>query len=897
MIITMRNSSYILLFSLLLGFNILPRVSLAQTTLHNTEVNEKYGIFGIVSNIKQLYKSGMYTSAISLYKNNKELLSQERRAESEAWGYSILSAVKVQKREVDGLISEYAAKYPDSFLLARILLVRADICFNNRDFNKSKELLSEIEPKNLNIEDIDEYYFKRGYSEMVTGNDEAALALFEKITYETTTFITRSATYFSAGIYFKNGKYKEAAELYSIVDEEKRYGNMSRYRILECKMKLGEYDYIIQEGERIFMSATLDEKKGLARILSEAFYRRGDSKWANYYFNIYSTGEDSLSRKDSYYAALLHYDMKEYSRAAQLFENAGDIKDSLGQSAYFNMGKAFVMLGDKERAIEAFRKSASSNVDMELKGEAKFLCTKLEFDLNRKAENMKEILNIESLTQKQRDELYFYIASSQIDSGNYKMAVITLKKIKYPDREATSTLQKVLFLGGMRGISRGSYKNAAPLFNDALKFRGFNNYIEIMSQYWLAECYYRLNKYHSALNILRELQSDSSFKKSNKYADSFFDSGYCLFKEGAYSKALVEFTLYLKYKEITEAESSTGRGAECALRIADCYYHSGEYEKAATIYEKRAIADLYSDLHIPFQAAISYGMAGFAEKKQALLYEILDKGKSNSPYYSNAAYELGLQLIQTSKSDEAEEVFKTLAKGEDTTFRYKALFNLGTINLNRQNYNSALKFYKMVVSQNPGSKEASDALSGVENIYQIIGKGEEFNHFIDSLQNTQRAERVKLPAREYFSAGERYSAQGKLSAAAEAFYNVIMLGESDYSESATLNYATISYKIKHYGDAIKAFETLTLIASSDNNIKEAKLGIMRSCFRAMRYERALEAANDVITMYPDEEEIVMEAKFIKGKSLIETGKGVEGNRVLSEVPVGLRTTYEKEVKR
>ena len=72
---------------------------------------------------------------------------------------------------------------------------------------------------------------------------------------------------------------------------------------------------------------------------------------------------------------------------------------------------------------------------------------------------------------------------------------------------------------------------------------------------------------------------------------------------------------------------------------------------------------------------------------------------------------------------------------------------------------------------------------------------------------------------------------------------------------------------------------------------------MRSCFRAMRYERALEAANDVITMYPDEEEIVMEAKFIKGKSLIETGKGVEGNRVLSEVPVGLRTTYEKEVKR
>ncbi len=893
----MRNLINIL-FSLLFCATLLPAIGEAQTKISDTEAKEHYCSFWITRNIRQLYKNGMYLSAIGLYESNKERLTQESELESEAFGYALLSAVKLQKPEAEGLIMEYATKYPESLLLSRIRLVQADICFNNGEFDKSKRILSEIDPSILNIEDLSEYYYKRGYSEMSSGNNELALTLFEKVMHGTETPANKAAIYFSAEIHFKSGNYKKAADLYTIVSGSKKYGEMSRYRIMECMMKLKEFDFIIREGERIFMSSSPKEKKGLARILSEAFYQKGDTKWAKYYFNLYTSNLDSLNRRDSYYSAQLYYEMSDYSHAAPLFEAAaGKESDSLAQSANYNLGKSLVMMGEKSKAVEAFRRAAESNADSELTEEAKFIRTKLEFDLNRKEENLEKLLNQDSPTQQQRDEIYFYIASSQINRGDYDRAANSLRKIKYPDKKITATLQRVLFLNGMRQISKGAYKLATPLFQDALKFRGLNNYIDLMSQYWLAECLYRTNKYEPAINLLRTLQNDSNFKESDKYADSFFDSGYCFYKEGAYTKALNEFNLYVKYKEISEQEMTSGRGRESSLRIADCYYHTEEFAKAAAIYEKMAIFDHFYDLHIPFQAAVSYGMAGYREKKQALLQEILSNGKSGAPYYSNAAYELGLLFIQTSKSDKAESLFSNLAKEGDTTFRYKALFNLGTISLNKQDYDSAIKYYKMVISRYPDSKEGSEALAGIENIYQMNGNEEEFSRYMDSLQSSKRPESVKRSAKEYFKAGENYLSQGKLSAAADAFYQVIMLGEGDYSEMATLNYAAASYRLRHYGDAIKAYETLEQIASSDNTRIEAGLGSMRSYFKAMRYESAAEAADNMLTLYPGDEEIVLEAKFIKGKSLIESGKRDEGHTLLQEVPAGLRAAFEKEVKR
>lgn len=891
----MRKAFDIFFISFLIYAILLPAGSSAQNNLSVGTGFQKFS--QIAANTEDLYKHGMYASAIGLYESNREYLKKYPSDECKAWGYAVLSAVKLQKDNIEGIVSEYAEKYPHSMLLTRISLVMADIDFNKGDYRNCMAILSKIDPERIDISDLNEYYFKKGYSDMASGRQDEALQSFEKVGFGTATEFSQAATYYSADIYFNYGNYKKAFDLYSMLAGEKRFGDMSRYRMIECKMILGDNDFILKEGERIFMSASDNYKEGLARILSGAFASNNDYKWAKYYFDLYSVGKDSLNRKDSYFAAQLFYDLKDYARAIKFYKSAASTKDSLGQYAWYNMGKSQLMLGNKSGAYEAFKMAASSESDPELKEEARFICTKLNFDLNRDNSNMKKLLESSSLTARQRDELYFYIASGYIEKSDYENAIKTLRNIKYPDKQATSTLQKVLFLSGMDFLSRRLYKKAAEQFGDVLKYKGFNSYAETNAQYWIAECDFRLGRYANALSILNELQSDPGFRKSDKFADSFFDSGYCLFKENMYAKSIADFYSYLKLKEIDENSSISGRRRECLLRIADSHYSLEEFEKAALIYEKIAISEKYSDLHIPFQAAVSFGMAGLNDKKKALLYEIVNNGKEGSPYYANAKYELGLSLIQSSKEDEAEKIFNNLANSKEATFRYKALYNLGSINLNRQNYDTALRFYKMVVRENPGSKEASDALMGIENIYQITGNEEEFNNYIDSLQIVGKPENIKRSAKEYFQAGERYSAQGRLSAAADAYYRVILLGEGEFSEQATQNYASVCYSLKRWGDAIKAYETLLQIATNDNNKKEAEIGRMRSFFKAMKYESSAEAAQEILTRYTTDPELVMEAKYIRGKSLVESGKSAEGNKLLMEIPQSLRAAYEKEVKK
>ena len=91
----------------------------------------------------------------------------------------------------------------------------------------------------------------------------------------------------------------------------------------------------------------------------------------------------------------------------------------------------------------------------------------------------------------------------------------------------------------------------------------------------------------------------------------------------------------------------------------------------------------------------------------------------------------------------------------------------------------------------------------------------------------------------YFYMAESEKALGRYEKAVDAYYQVMRIGEGAYAESATLNYAELSYALERYAQAYEGYSTLAEIAALDNNRYTALTGVMRSKFRMKDYAGAI----------------------------------------------------------
>jgi TolA-binding protein len=314
------------------------------------------------------------------------------------------------------------------------------------------------------------------------------------------------------------------------------------------------------------------------------------------------------------------------------------------------------------------------------------------------------------------------MATQFLMNGNYEDAIVALKKIRTPSAATTVNLQKASFFRAIQLIRNGSYSKALPHLQESVKRGDYNTSLKHLAEFWIAECLYRRDEFNRSKEILVALQSNSRFRNSAEYCTSIYNLGYCQFKMGLYAEAAATFGKYVELQQ-----SQRPYTLEANTRLADCHFMMKEYQKAAELYEKCAVEENYNNLYAPLQGAIAYGLLNDNARKIALLEQITDAEHRNSPLYTSAIYELGRTLVQNVEDEKAEKVLqKLISNPKDSTFYYKALLEMGMINANRQNYDSALDYYKTIVAKNPVSEEGQSALAGIENIYQSRNKPQEF---------------------------------------------------------------------------------------------------------------------------------------------------------------------------
>ncbi len=862
---------------------------------------------------RKLYYSGSYYAAEKAFTElGQESSRTLDRTEIEA--YKVMCAIALDQVNAEGLVNTFCTKYPNAPQQSMVKEALASRYFDTGRYPEALAVYNTIDPSHIYKTRRTGFTFKQAYSNLRTGGYERAESGFSEVLASPRSQYTLPATYYKGYVHYIRQQFAEAVPLFEAVGEGNQFSQMADYFAVESKLMLKDFDYVIRKGVPLYAKLDKEMQSSLARILSEAYYEKGDQEKARKYFDVYAGSGAEMSRKDHYFSGIVSYSLKSWLSAIESFSHVTGQEDELGQNASYYTANSYLQVHNKIAALDAFKAASECTFDPVIREDAFFNFAKLSFDVNSDISQFRRYM--EAYPDSGKDDIINnYMATSFLLSKDYRSAVEALSAIRKHTPESAGNLQKAAFFRALQLIEGKGWRAAEPLLETAVE-TGENEPLRNLARFWQAECCYRDERYPEAISILGNLLLDEDFRSTSDYPQALYNQAYSYLKSGNFAAAENNFRSFLN---VADGYEQYERDAQ--TRLGDACFMQGKYADAVNMYQRVYEADpASSDIYPILQASVACGLMGDDARKIDML-KLVARVNRTAPLYPQAVYELGRTYMQTGDDDSASECFFTLLGIKGNDYYGKALLELALINANARKYDKAIEYYKTVVSTAPQSPEAEDALIGLESIYQRQNRPEEYLTYLDAIGRSDiksddekeqmiynSAEQLSLSGRHAAAIGawQRYLAQypsgarsaratfclaeslratGRLESAADNYLKVIRSGNASCLEDATAAYADIQYGQQHYQQAAEAYARLADLTKDDTVRQHAREGLMRASFAAKDYEGAINAARAVGTR---------EARFLTARSYRTLGQRENARQLFEELSADCKDAYGAE---
>ncbi|MBQ7254589.1 MAG: tetratricopeptide repeat protein [Bacteroidales bacterium] len=861
---------------------------------------------------KELYNSGMYVSAErELEALADDLPDKHSLLYSEVMANKIMCAIALGRKDVDGLVKNLEVDFPNDPQLAVLKMNLADAKFDSQDYTEALVMYEGIQPRNLYRSAHTPFYFKKSYCSIYAGKYDVALEGFQKVIGKPQSQYTYPAIYYSGYVNYLEKRFDDAYSYFEAARKDSRFELLAEYYMVECKFMMKDYDYTIENGPKLYSRVNQQQKADLSRMVAESYFGKGDNQEAMRHLRQYLDSGANVTRKDRYFYGVLAYSLGDTDKAIEQLSQVTGNEDVIGQSSYYYLGNCFLKRRNKMAALEAFKAAAAMDYDGLVTEDALFNLAKLSYDVNKDISVFGRYVDRYPNSGKD-DIINSYVATSSLEGKDYVSAIEALHKIASPGTQDMVNLQKALLLRSVELINSGSYRSAAPLLEEAEGLDA-NQMTSDVSRFYLADCYYHLGNYRGALSKQNSLLMTPEFMDTDLGGTLCYNLGYTHFKLGDFEMAAKYFEQYLDLADGSDREMFKDAG----VRLADSYFMQNNYSAAAKEYERVATQFRDGDLYPWYQSALAYGLAGSEAKKQSIL-ESAVRQNSNSPLYMNTLYELGRSYVQAGKNEKAKGVFNEIISSRDSLYYGRSLLEMAMINVNSGHYQQAISYYDKVVRQLPGTSDAKSALAGMESVYQLQNRPSEYLAYLDKVGMSDiktegekedmiynAAEQIYLSGKHsealralrsyidnypnghhtgmaYFYMAEAYRKLGRKEFAADSYEKAISYDLGEYSQTANLQYADLTYCLGQYEKASAAYQALLPIASDDDTRTKSRLGVMLSEYGSRHYMKAIDEAKQLRNATTDEAAL-RQADFISAKSYIVLGNREAAKPILTRL--------------
>lgn len=835
--------------------------------------------------------------------------------------YVAICAIKLYNKDADNLITGFVYRHPESSMVNKAYLEMGMFRTRQKKFEEAVEWFAKVDKRALTSDNRFAYYFKYGYSLFMTQQYEQAKLMFYEIKDKENDY-SAPAKYYYGHIAYAEGNYQTALENFVILENDESFAPLVPYYRAHILYLKKDYDAVIDYVPGILEKISVKRAPEMQRIVADSYYQKKEYDKAVPYIEEFIKKVKKAERSDYFLAGFIYYKSNKIGQAIKYFRKVTVDKDSLSQSAYYNLADCYLKSDDKTKALAAFKQAASINADPMIREESMFFSAKLAYELNYTPFN-ESIEALEAYIKeypksKRTEEAYNLMVTAFMNTRNYKRALEVLNNMPLTDHNVKAAFQRTTYFRGIELFNNMDLAEAIQHFDLSMSVPGFDPKVRAMTYYWRGEAYYRLKEFDKAQSDYKDFLITTGAYGMKEYYIAHYNLGYCNFKLRRYNDAISWFR---KYQELPVNKSEDIYGDACS-RAGDCFFLMKRYWMAIEHYDKTIKAKSGAVDYALYQKGFAFGLVARPAKKIATL-DVLIRQYPESSYIDDALYEKGRTLMAEGKNQEAKTAYTEIVERYQSTssFYKKSLVQLGLINYNEGNNDAALEYYKRVVGDFRGTREARNALVGIRNIYVETNKVNEYVKFVENVgeyANVSMSERDSLT----YSAAERAYMEGKTDEAKKSLltyvsdfengnfiinagfyladiyhregdkdnalkhYNtVIKAGRNDFTDNALYEAAAIEMYKKNYKEAYANYVELEKNAELNTHLSASRIGAMESSYNLNMYNESVVAADKVIHTDKIAPEMIRRAHYIKASSysaLYEKEKALDEYKWLSK---------------
>jgi len=850
----------------------------------------------------ELFEKEKYAEAQEFFNQVVAHYGQEHTdIKSDAEYYLALCSIELFNADAEYRIAQFIANYPESPRTRIAYFEMGVYKYQKSKYDEALYYFDKVWKQNLNKEQLSEFYFKRGYSYFKTGKLEQSAKMFFEILDNDSKY-SSPANYFYAHVSYLDKEYETALKGFTKLQEDPVFSPVVPYYIVQIYYLQGKNDQVLEQGKKLLTTPEVKREAEISRLVGEALYNKGQYQQALEYLETYKKKAETYTREDIYQLGYVYYMIQKYDEAVATLSNITNVEDGLTQNAFFHMADCYLKLGKKDQARMAFEASSKLNFEGEIQEVSMLNYAKLSFELSYSPFNETITAFFNYITQYpnsiHRDEAYSYLVKVYLTSKNYKEALASLEKISVKSPEMMLAHQKVAYFRGLELLNNLQFSEALTAFEVSLSAKNFDKQMHSLAIYWKGEALYRLEKYDLAADCFNQFLLTPGAYSLPEYNNSYYNMGYCYFKQKQYAEAIGWFR---KYTNLGLSANPQKKGDAC-IRIADSYFVTRQYTDAVEYYGKAVEAGTFDVEYALFQQGFSYGLAGQHQKKATALTQLLTQ-KPQSNYAADALFERGRSYVSIDSTLAAISDFSLLLTSyPSSSYKVKSLLQLGLLYYGNNQYEMALQNYKQVVTEYPGTDEANDAMLGIKNIYVDLNKVDSYFAFTkehgrsENISMNEKDSLTYLAAEKIYMTGNWQLSKDLFSnylnkfqngrfALSSHFYRADCYQKAQENDSALMDYLSVIEKQKNIFTEQSLLAAATIYEQKNNdemayqhysqlenqaevkfNLLLARKGQMNAAFRLKNYSLAVDAARKLLITDKISEEESREARLILGKS-------------------------------
>ena len=836
--------------------------------------------------------------------------------------YSTICKVALGNKDALQSVRRFVTDYPESAWLPKVYFELGKLYFKSRKYAETLDAFEKTSPEKLNKIQKDEYYYKKGYSELSLNKFDEAAASFSQILDSKSNY-GPAANFYYGHIQYQHGNYDEALKSFKAIENNKKFNKYVPYYILHIYYERGDYQLVINEGAGYLKKADRKIRGEVNRLIANAYYELEDYENALKYFEDYERyGSGKLTPDEHYRIGYTKFRNKQYHAAINNFQKASEAESSNTQNAWYNLGFCYLNTGQKKFAQNAFLKAYNEGTDPDITADALYNYLQLTIELGGDAYNdpiaiVKEFIEVNKGSDKV-SEAYELLGQLFLASRNYEAALQSIEQSGQISPDLQSVYQELAFTYAVNQFNRGNYGAAMEGFDKAMKYDA-NADIKQKALFWKAEGLYKNKDYAGASELYRLFISSPGASSSELYPKAIYNLAYTYFNRKDYWQAITWFKKFMKTKETSRELIS-----DATLRLADSYFILKKFDEASALYDKVIQSHSKDGDYALYQRAFCYGAKGNFNRKIDLLTQLTQRYKK-SHLYDDALYEIASTYVIQNDMRHAIVYFDKLVKEKpDSRLAEESLLKLGFIYYNNNQNDQAIKVLKQVVDKYPASTEAKEALSTLQSIYMDEGKVDEYFAYAGKLDfvqvstseqdslvftagenlymNGNCSEAIRrlesylqqfpqggfvLKSYDYLS--ECYARQNDTAKALQYYQDIIGFPDNAYTEHALLKAARIEYEKKDYTQAGTHYKRLAGITENRGMLTEALDGSMRCSYYSGDYRGTVDYADRLINSGAADNNQEVYARYLTAKSyqqLGETSKATEAFKLVEQLDPG-----------